>query len=167
MLNLNKQLLFFSFFIIVSLFYYYLSKLYIVTLGKIKNIQNLLLKMGIKNLRVYRNLNSIMIITMGLGMTILLFLGILSSNISKELNTTIPKNAPHYFFLGIQENELELFTEQIYEIDYKAKQIVVPMISARIETINNINPKELIDEKIKVFGLLMVKEEYPGLKTLH
>ena len=146
--------MFFSFFIIVSLFYFYLSKLYIVTLGKIKNIQNLLLKMGIKNLRVYRNLNSIMIITMGLGMTILLFLGILSSNISKELNTTIPKNAPHYFFLGIQENELELFKEQIYEIDYKAKKIVVPMISARIETINNINPKELIDETNKSFWFI-------------
>jgi putative ABC transport system permease protein len=152
-LNVKPQqtAMFFSFFIIVSVFYFYLSKLYIVSLGKIKNIHNLLFKMGIKNLKIYRNLNSMMIITMGLGMTILLFLGILSSNISKELDTTIPKNAPHYFFLGIQENELELFEEQIYEIDYKAKQIVVPMISARIETINNISPKELIDEKNKSF----------------
>jgi len=122
-----------------------------MTFSKIKNIKNLPLKMGIKNINVYRNLNSMMIITMGLGMTTLLFLGILSSNISKELDTTIPKNAPHYFFLGIQQNELELFKEQIYEIDYKAKQIVVPMISARIETINNINPKELINEENKSF----------------
>ena len=147
----QQTAIFFSFFIIVSLFYYYLSKLYIVTFNKIKNIKNLPLKMGIKNINVYRNLNSMMIITMGLGMTTLLFLGILSSNISKELDTTIPKNAPHYFFLGIQQNELELFKEQIYEIDYKAKQIVVPMISARIETINNINPKELINEENKSF----------------
>ena len=147
----QQTAIFFSFFIIVSLFYYYLSKLYIVTFNKIKNIKNLPLKMGIKNINVYRNLNSMIIITMGLGMTTLLFLGILSSNISKELDTTIPKNAPHYFFLGIQQNELELFKEQIYEIDYKAKQIVVPMISARIETINNINPKELINEENKSF----------------
>ena len=87
-------------------------------------------------------------------MTTLLFLGILSSNISKELDTTIPKNAPHYFFLGIQENELELFSEQIYKIDYKAKKIVVPMISARIETINDINPKELVDEKNKSYWFI-------------
>ena len=147
----QQTAVFFSFFIIVSLFYYYLSKVYIVALSKIKDIKNLPLKIGIKNIQVYRNLNSMMIITMGLGMTILLFLGILSSNISKELDTTIPKNAPHYFFLGIQENELELFEEQIYEVDHKAKQIVVPMISARIETINNINPKELINEENKSF----------------
>ena len=105
--------------------------------------------MGIKNLNVFSNLNSIIIMTMGLGITVLFFLGILSSNINKELNSSIPKNAPDYFFLGIQQNELNLFSEQIREIDYEAKQITVPMISARIEAINNKKPKKLIDEKNK------------------
>ena len=99
--------------------------------------------MGIKNLRAYRSLNSITIVTMGLGMTMLFFLGNLSFNINKELNTSIPKNAPDYFFLGIQKNELNLFSEQIRKIDYKAKQIVVPLISARIEAINDKDPKEI------------------------
>ena len=45
--------------------------------------------------------------------------------------------------MGIQENELNLFSEQIRKIDYKAKQIVVPLISARIEAINNKDPKIL------------------------
>ena len=110
--------------------------------------------MAIKNLKAYRSLNSIMIVTMGLGMTILFFLGNLSSNISKELNTSIPKNAPDYFFLGIQENQLNLFSEQIREIDYNAKPIIVPIISARIEAINNKNPKELIDENNKSFWFI-------------
>jgi putative ABC transport system permease protein len=150
----QQTAVFFFFFIIISFFYYFLSKFYILILGKMKNIKNLLLNMGIKNLKSYRSLNSIMIVTMGLGMTTLFFLGMLSSNINKELNTSIPKNAPHYFFLGIQENQLKLFREQIYEIDSKAKQIVVPMISARIETINNRNPKELIDENNKSFWFI-------------
>ena len=54
--------------------------------------------MGIKNLTSFRSLNSTIFMTMGLGMTILFFLGFLSSSINKELNTSIPKNAPHYFF---------------------------------------------------------------------
>ena len=155
-LNVKPQqtAVFFFFFIIISFFYYFLSKFYILILGRMKNIKNLLLNMGIKNLKAYRSLNTIMIVTMGLGMTTLFFLGMLSSNINKELNTSIPKNAPHYFFLGIQENQLKLFREQIYEIDFKAKQIVVPMISARIETINNRNPRELIDEKNKSFWFI-------------
>ncbi len=145
---------FFFFLIIISFFYYFLSKFYILILSKMKNVKSLILYMGIKNLKAYRSLNSMIIVTMGLGMTTLFFLGMLSSNVNKELNTSVPKNAPHYFFLGIQENELKLFTEQINEIDYNAEQIVVPIISARIETINNRNPKEFINEKNKSYWFI-------------
>ena len=150
----KQTALFFFFFTAVSLFYFFLSKFYIVILNKIKNIQNISLKIGIKNLKAYSSLNSTTIMTMGLGTTVLFFLAILSSNISKELNTSIPKNAPHYFFLGIQENELNLFSEEIRKIDDKAKKIIVPMISARIEAINNIKPKEIIDEENKSFWFI-------------
>ncbi len=155
-LNVKPQqtAIFFFFFILISFFFYFLSKFYIFIFSKMKNIKNLLLNMGIKNLKAYSSLNSMMIVTMGLGMTILFFLGMFSSNINKELNTSIPKNAPDYFFLGIQQNELKLFKDQIYKIDNKSKQTVVPMISARIETINNRNPKELIDEKNKSFWFI-------------
>ena len=54
--------------------------------------------MGVKNLKAYPSLNSMMIVTMGLGLTTLFFLGIFSSNINKELNTSISRNAPHFFF---------------------------------------------------------------------
>ena len=150
----KQTAIFFFFFIIISFFYYFLSKFYISILGKMGNIKNTTYKMGIKNLKAYRSLNSITIVTMGLGMTILFFLGILSFNINKELNTTIPENAPDYFFLGIQEKELNLFSEQIRKIDYKAKQIVVPIISARIEKINNKDPKEFADKNNKSFWFI-------------
>ena len=146
--------IFFSFFIIISFFYYYFSQFYISLLNKIKNIKVIFIKMGVKNINAYRSLNSIVVMTMGLGMTLLFFLGILSSNINKELNSSIPKNAPHYFFLGIQENELNLFSEQINQIDNQAKQIIVPMISARIEAINGRKPREIIEEKNDSFWFI-------------
>ena len=155
-LNVKPQqtAIFFLFFIIISFFYFFLSKIYILLLNKIKNIQNISIKMGIKNLKAYQGLNSVIVMTMGLGITILFFLGIISFNINKELNTSIPKNAPHYFFLGIQQNELSLFSEQIREIDYDATKIIVPMISARIEAINKKKPKQIIDENNKSFWFI-------------
>ena len=57
-------------------------------------------------------------------------------------------------FLGIQQNELNLFTEQITEIDHDAIKIIVPMISARIEAINNKKPKEIIEENNKSFWFI-------------
>ena len=58
------------------------------------------------------------------------------------------------FFLGIQESELNLFKEQIRNIDNEAKQIVVPMISGRIERINNKNPREFINDQNKSFWFI-------------
>ena len=155
-LNVKPQqtAIFFFFFTVISFFYYFLSTFYILILNKIKNVKNIPLKIGIKNLKAYSSLNSTIIMTMGLGTTVLFFLAILSSNINKELSTSIPKNAPHYFFLGIQQNELSLFSEEIRRIDDEAKQIIVPMISARIEAINNRKPKEIIDENNKSFWFI-------------
>ncbi len=150
----QQTALFFFFFVCTSFFYYFLSKFYLLILNKIKNIQSISIKMGIKNLNVFSSLNSIIIMTMGLGITILFFLGILSSNINRELNSSIPENAPNYFFLGIQKNELNIFSDQIHDIDNKAEEVIVPMISARIESINNRKPKNIIDKNNKSFWFI-------------
>ena len=107
--------------------------------------------MGIKNLNNYQSLNSMIIMTMGVGVTTLLFLGILSSNINKEIYSSIPRDAPDYFFLGIQKDEKNLFSKQIYEIDNQAKQQMVPIIAARIEAINNRPPKEFVNKNNESF----------------
>ena len=60
----------------------------------------------------------------------------------------------HIIFFGIQQNELNLFSEQIREIDFDATKIIVPMISARIEAINNKKPKEIIDEENNSFWFI-------------
>ena len=146
--------IFFLFFLLIGLFYFLLSKFYIFALNKIKNIRNISLKIVVKNLKAFRSLNAIIVMTMGLGVTVLFFLGIVSSNINKELSTSIPKNAPHYFFLGIQKNELNLFSEQIRKIDFQAEQTIVPMISARLEAINNRKPKEIIDKTNKSYWFI-------------
>ncbi len=145
---------FFLFFFIISCFYYYLSKFYIFILNKIKNIKNISFKMGIKNLNNFQNLNSMIIVTMGVGITTLLFLGLLSSNINKELNSSIPKDAPDYFFLGIQKDEKDLFSKQIYEIEDSAQQKIVPIISARIKAINKINAKEAVNKNNESFWFI-------------
>ena len=155
-LNVRPQQtgLFFLFFITVGFFFYFLSKLYLLILNKIKNIQNIPVKIVIKNLNVFSNLNSLVIMTMGLGVTIVFFLGILSSSINKELNISIPKNAPNFFFLGIQKGELNIFSDKIYEIDNEAEMVIVPMISARIEAINNRKPKDVVGLENKSFWFI-------------
>ena len=102
--------------------------------------------------------------TMGLGMTILFFLGISSYNINHELNNSIPKNAPNFFFLGIQKNELNTFSEKVYKIDNEAEKLIVPMIAAKIETINDRKPREIIDEDNQSFWFINGERRISWLK---
>ena len=104
------------------------------------------------------------IMTMGIGVTTLLFLGVLSSNINKELHSSIPRDAPDYFFLGIQKDEKNLFSKQIYEIDNQAKQQIVPIIAARIEAINNRPPKEFINKNNESFWFINGERRISWLK---
>ena len=94
-LNVKPQqtALFFFFFLVISFFYYFLSKFYILILNKIRNIKSLLFKMGVKNLKAYPSLNSMMIVTMGLGLTTLFFLGITRLLLSASIYfALIPKS---------------------------------------------------------------------------
>ena len=160
----KQTAIFFLFVTIISFFYYFLSKIYILLFHKFKKIENLPMKMAIRNLNIYSNLNAIVSVSMGLGITIILFLGIVSYNINKELGGSIPKNAPNYFFIGIQNNELNIFKEQIEKIDIDSNQRIVPMISARIESINNIKPKEIINEENESYWFINGERRISWLK---
>ena len=112
--------------------------------------------MGTKNLQAYSSLNSIIIMTMGLGADCF-FLKLTQILIrTKQFNT---KKRTSLFF-RIQINEINLFSQQIREIDFQAQNHCTHDIS-RIEAINNKKP-EIIDEKKKAFGFLTEKEEYLG-----
>lgn len=128
---------FFIFFIIIGFFFYLLSKIPIGVIKRILNIKDIVVKISLKNMQTFGNLNSIVTVTMGIGITLLLFIGSLSHNINTELNNTLKTNAPDYFFVGIQENEIKKFSRIIESIDKNSMQRIVPMISARIELINN------------------------------
>ena len=150
----KQSIIFFIFFFTTGFYYYFLSKIQLNILDKVKKINNLILRIGIKNIQKFRNLTSIITITMGIGITVLLSISLISFNVNRELNDSIPRNAPDYFFLGLQENDLKNFSEIINDIDKEAKKKVVPMISARIETINNKDPRETLNKENDSFWFL-------------
>ncbi len=141
-----QSIFFFIFFIVLTFFYYCLSKIQIKIIDNFKSINLISLKIAVKNLLTFQSLNSIVTITMGLGLTLLLFLASLSFNISKELSSSIKKNAPDYFFIGIQKNEVNLFLSILENIEKNSIQKIVPMISARIEKINNVEVKKMVNK---------------------
>jgi len=65
-------------------------------------------------------------------------------NFQREIARSIPDIAPDYFFVGIQNEQKNIFEKNIISMDPNANIEVVPMVSSGIIKINGVNPSTYI-----------------------
>tara|TARA_B110000483_G_scaffold100146_1_gene122875 strand:- start:1961 stop:4498 length:2538 start_codon:yes stop_codon:yes gene_type:complete len=135
---------FLAFFICLIVFYL-LSNLIIRFFKKLKKHPNISIKVSVKNITQNKSITPITIMSLGLGVTLLLTLAFVGSNFKREITKSIPELAPDYFFIGIQNDEREIFEDLIFDMDKDASLEIVPMVSTGIIKINGIDPNTYID----------------------
>jgi len=69
---------------------------------------------------------------LGLGLTLLCAVLLLEAAVSNELTRSLPKTAPDFFFVDIQQNELNAFDRVIYRFKTASDYERTPMIRGRI-----------------------------------
>ncbi len=143
-----------SFFVCLAVFFY-VSRLLILLLRN--NLINLRIssKIAVKNITQSKSITPITIMSLGLGMTLLLTLAFVGSNFKREIAKSIPDIAPDYFFLGIQNNQKDLFLKTINEADKDAEIEIVPMVSAGIVKINGVDPNTYISNTNDSYWVIM------------
>ena len=104
--------------------------------------------------------------SLGLGMTLLLTLAFVGSNFKREIAKSIPEIAPDYFFLGIQNNQKDLFQKVINETDKDAVIEIVPMVSAGIVKINGIDPNTYISNTNDSYWVIMNDRRVSWVDTI-
>ena len=104
--------------------------------------------------------------SLGLGMTLLLTLAFVGSNFKREIAKSIPDIAPDYFFLGIQNNQKDLFQKFINETDEDAVIEIVPMVSAGIVKINGIDPNTYISNSNDSYWVIMNDRRVSWVDTI-
>ena len=134
---------FVAFFICLIVFFL-LSKIIILFLKKFKYTTNISLKVTIKNITQAKSITPITIMSLGLGVTLLLTLALVGINFQREIARSIPDIAPDYFFVGIQNEQKNIFEKNIISMDPNANIEVVPMVSSGIIKINGVNPSTYI-----------------------
>ena len=135
---------FISFFICILIFYL----IFIFFLRQLKKIyiENFIsFKFALKDIIKFRNISLIVLVTLGLGTTLLLSLGLIGFNLKKEISKSIPNLAPDYFFIGLQNNQKLKFINFIKNKDSLAVINAMPMVSVKLIKINNIDPINYID----------------------
>ena len=72
------------------------------------------------------------ILSLGLGLALIVTLALIDNNLSRELRANIPDQAPTFFFVDIQPDQIDAFSEEIQKISPGAELKQVPMLRGRI-----------------------------------
>ncbi len=154
-----------SFFVCLAVFFY-VSRFIILLLKK--NLLNLGIssKIAIKNITQSKSITPITVMSLGLGMTLLLTLAFVGSNFKREIAKSIPEIAPDYFFLGIQNNQKNLFKKIIIDSDQEAVMEIVPMVSAGLVKINGIDPNTYISNSNDSYWVIMNDRRVSWVNTI-
>ena len=85
---------------------------------------------------------SAVILSLGLGLTVLAAVGQIDSNLRRAIATDLPDRAPSYFFLDIQNHQLEGFLARLAEDENVDQVETAPMLRGVVSELNGIPARE-------------------------
>ena len=95
-------------------------------------------RLGINNLHRPGNATALLLVSVGLGLSTLASVALIEGNVRREVLEQLPTNAPSFFFVDIQNDQLARF-EQIARASPGVEDVQqVPMLRARIVAVNGV-----------------------------
>ena len=76
------------------------------------------------------------VLSLGLGLTVLVAIAVVQSNLSDQVNRQIPDQAPSYFFVDVQSSDIEAFNRLVTDHPGTSGLEEVPSLRGRIVAIN-------------------------------
>jgi putative ABC transport system permease protein len=83
------------------------------------------------------------VLSLGLGLSLLVTLALIDGNLRRELGATIAREAPSFFFLDVQNSEREAFDALLAREAPDATVDGAPMLRGRIAAINGVPSREI------------------------
>jgi putative ABC transport system permease protein len=76
------------------------------------------------------------VLSLGLGLTVLVTIALIEANLARQFGERLPAEAPSFFFIDIQPDQLQDFGRIVHGIDAGARIETAPMVRGRITRIN-------------------------------
>lgn len=95
-------------------------------------------KLALGNIHRPGALTPSVILSLGLGLTLLVALALIDANLRRQLTDSIPDVAPSFFFLDIQNSQLDEFTSLVADVAPDATLQTVPMLRGRLISLQGI-----------------------------
>lgn len=100
-------------------------------------------RLAIGNLHRKGALTPSVVLSLGLGLALLVSLTLIDSNLRRQLSSTVAEQAPSFFFVDIQNNDLETFKEGVRAAAPTGDVQSVPMLRGRMMSLAGVPVSEI------------------------
>ncbi|MGB5799680.1 MAG: FtsX-like permease family protein, partial [Mesorhizobium sp.] len=83
------------------------------------------------------------VLSLGLGLTLLVTLALIDGNLRRQIGANLPQQAPNFFFVDIQANEVDAFAALIAKEAPAGTLARVPMLRGRVMALNGVDVAKL------------------------
>lgn len=101
------------------------------------------LRLALGNIHRPGALTPSVVLSLGLGLTLLVTLALIDGNLRREITGNLPERAPNFFFVDIQSAEIEDFAGLISREAPEGKLVRVPMLRGRIMALNGVDVQKV------------------------
>ena len=127
--------------VVIAIALYLVGRGLVATMGHFRSGVGVAWRYGLANVARRGRDSAIQVVAFGLGLTVLLLLTIVRTDLLEGWRQTLDEDAPNHFMINIQPHELESVAN-IYRSAGVEPPEFVPMIRARMSTINDVSVKD-------------------------
>ena len=102
------------------------------------------LRLAVANIHRPGNPTGAVVLSLGLGLTVLVAIALIEGNFRLAVQETIPENAPAFFFVDIQPDQVEEFNKTVLAVPGASDLEEVPQLRGRISTVNGVQAEQAI-----------------------
>ena len=127
--------------IVIALALYAVGRGLVATMGRFRSGVGVAWRYGLANVARRGRDSAVQVVAFGLGLTVLLLLTIVRTDLLEGWRQTLDENAPNHFMINIQPHELESVAGIYAAADIETPNFM-PLVRARMSTINDVSVKD-------------------------
>lgn len=101
------------------------------------------LRLAVGNIYRPNALTSSVVLSLGLGLTLMVALALVDGNLRQQVASNIPAQAPDFFFVDIQNAEIAGFQKLVGDVAPNGKLAVLPMLRGRVVQLNGTDVRKM------------------------
>jgi putative ABC transport system permease protein len=127
--------------VVIAAALYFVGRVLVATMGRFRSGVGVAWRYGLANVARRGRDSAVQVVAFGLGLTVLLLLTIVRTDLLDGWRQTLDEDAPNHFMINIQPQERESVAEIFRAAGVEPPEFV-PLVRARMSTINDVSVKD-------------------------